>query len=118
MDDTISLANAAGFTWPLPADLDDEALELRLYPPVVNPASRKLPQPDWRALHDELAKHKKPTLMLLWQEYKGGRTLWLPVHLKEHNHRQRYYRLLTELMPDWEFQETRLDRLAETLLND
>lgn len=39
-------------------------------------------------------------------------------HLKEHNHSQRYYRLLTELMPDWEFQKTRLDKLAETLLND
>ncbi|QSV44413.1 IS21 family transposase [Geobacter benzoatilyticus] len=72
VDDTINRAVAAGFSWPLPADLDDEALELRLYPPVVNPASRKLPQPDWRALHDELVKHKKLTLMLLWQEYKEG----------------------------------------------
>jgi len=39
-------------------------------------------------------------------------------HLKEHNHSQRYFRLLAELMPDWEFQKTRLDGLAETLLND
>lgn len=31
VDDTINRATAAGFTWPLPADLDDEALELRLY---------------------------------------------------------------------------------------
>lgn len=39
-------------------------------------------------------------------------------HLKEHNHSQRYYRLLTELMPDWEYHKTRLDGLAETLLNN
>ena len=39
-------------------------------------------------------------------------------HLKEHNHSQRYYRVLTELMPDWERQKARLDGLAETLLND
>jgi transposase len=68
VNDTMNRAIAAGLSWPLPSDLDDEALERRLYPPVVSPASRKLPQPDWQALHDELVKHKKLTLMLLWQE--------------------------------------------------
>jgi len=42
VDDTISRATAAGLSWPLPFDLDDEALEPRLYLPVVAPAYRKL----------------------------------------------------------------------------
>ena len=42
VDATVNRATAAGLSWPLPADLDDEALELRLYPFVVAPAYRKL----------------------------------------------------------------------------
>jgi transposase len=70
VDATISRATVAGLSWPLPSALDDESLERLLYPPTVNPVSRKLSQPDWKSMHDELAKHKKLTLMLLWQEYK------------------------------------------------
>ena len=72
VDATINRATAAGLYWPLPFDLDDEALERLLYPPLLSPPSRKLPQPDWQSLHDELARHKKLTLTLLWQEYKEG----------------------------------------------
>jgi hypothetical protein len=74
VDATVNRASAAGLSWPLPVDVDDEALERRLYPPAVHPTVRKLSQPDWRALHDELAndKNKKLSLMLLWQEYKEG----------------------------------------------
>jgi len=72
VDAMISRATAAGFSWPLPSDLDDEALERRLYPPVVALTHRKLSPPDWQSLHDELANNKHLTLMLLWQEYKEG----------------------------------------------
>jgi len=72
VNDIINRAIATGLSWPLPFDLDDDALEQRLYPPAVSPVSRKLAQPDWQSLHDELIKHKKLTLMLLWQEYKEG----------------------------------------------
>lgn len=68
VDDTINRATAAGLSWPI--SLDDEALEKLLYPLPLHPSRRKLKQPDWQALHDELAKHKNLTLMLLWQEYK------------------------------------------------
>ena len=70
VDATISRATTAGLSWPLPLDLDDDALEQRLYPSAVKLSSCKLSQPNWQLLHDELAKHKKLTLMLLWQEYK------------------------------------------------
>lgn len=70
VNDTINRAIAAGLSWPVA--MDDETLEKRLYPPLRPPSSRKLRQPDWQALHDELTGHKHLTLMLLWQEYKEG----------------------------------------------
>jgi transposase len=68
--DTLYRASAAGLSWPLSPDLDDERLERLLYP--VHPraiTSRRTP-PDWSTLHNELLSHKNLTLMLLWQEYK------------------------------------------------
>jgi transposase len=70
VNDTINRAIAAGLSWPI--GLDDDALGKLLYPPPQPPSSRKLRQPDWQALHDELTSHKHLTLMLLWQEYKEG----------------------------------------------
>jgi predicted metal-dependent hydrolase len=39
-------------------------------------------------------------------------------HLQEHNHSPRYYRLLGQVMPGWEAVKTRLDGMAELLLNE
>ncbi|OYV74585.1 MAG: IS21 family transposase [Chromatiales bacterium 21-64-14] len=59
----------AGLSWPLPADLDDAALERRLFPrPASLPADLRT-VPDWAQMHQEL-KRKGVTLVLLWQEYK------------------------------------------------
>jgi len=63
-------AAQAGLSWPLPADLDDAALERRLF---LQPASLPVglrTVPDWSVVHQEL-KHKGVTLLLLWQEYKA-----------------------------------------------
>ena len=62
-------AAEAGLSWPLPADLDDAALERRLFPrPASLPAGLHT-VPDWAQAHQEL-KRKGVTLMLLWQEYQ------------------------------------------------
>jgi transposase len=64
-------ATAAGLTWPLPDDLDDAALEARVFARPAVPPARDRVVPDWVQLHQEL---KKPgvTLSLLWLEYRGA----------------------------------------------
>src|SRR5216683_2733019 len=63
-------AAAAGLQWPLPEDLDDAALEARLFARPAVPPARDRVVPEWPQLHQEL---KKPgvTLSLLWLEYRG-----------------------------------------------
>jgi len=65
--DYLVRAAAAKLRWPLPTDLDDAALESRLFPPVLQSNSRK-PQPDWPTLHLE-RKKKGATLQGLHEEY-------------------------------------------------
>lgn len=57
----------AGLTWPWPAELDEAAIEARLFaqPPRV-PCT---PVPDFAALRSELGR-KDVTRRLLWQEYR------------------------------------------------
>ncbi len=59
----------AGLAWPLPADLDDTALERRLFPQAASLAVDLRTVPDWARVHQEL-KRKGVTLILLWEEYK------------------------------------------------
>lgn len=39
-------------------------------------------------------------------------------HLQEHNHSQRFYRLLSEQMPQWKSVKAKLDGMSELLLNE
>jgi transposase len=64
-------AEAAGVAWPLPAELDDEALERLLFPVQGSPRAEARPIPQWTEVHQEL-KRKGVTLFLLWQEYKAA----------------------------------------------
>jgi len=62
-------AERAGLTWPLPEDLDDAAIENRLFPSTVPLAVERRDMPSFEYLRKELAK-KHVTLQLLWHEYR------------------------------------------------
>lgn len=62
-------ASAAGLSWPVDDDLDDEQLESKLYPKVAPSKEGCRPQPDCAAMREELKK-KGVTLSLLWAEYR------------------------------------------------
>jgi transposase len=66
--DCVMRFKASGLTWPIPSDVNDTDLELRLYP---GQPSSLLPKstPNWMYIHAELKK-RSVTKMLLWQEYK------------------------------------------------
>ena len=70
--DCIRRARRAGLAWPLPDDLGDEALEVRLYPASAALAEIKArrPQPAWPTIHREL-RRKGVTLQLLWEEHRA-----------------------------------------------
>jgi transposase len=67
----LSRARAAGVSWPLPADLDDEQLEALLFPAPPAIAADQRPMPDWAWVHREL-RRPNVTLALLWEEYRAG----------------------------------------------
>lgn len=69
VDEYVKRARQAKLSWPLPAELDDAALEQLLYPPVIVLDTPR-PLPVWADIHSELAR-KSVTLMLLWDEYKA-----------------------------------------------
>lgn len=62
-------ARVAGLTWPVPADLDDAALEARLFAHAPRAAEDRT-VPTWPEVHQELKK-AGVTLTLLWEEYRA-----------------------------------------------
>ena len=64
-------AAVVGITWPVPAELDDVALERTLFTPPFAATEAQRPQPDWARIHAEL-RRPGVTLALLWQEYRAG----------------------------------------------
>src|SRR5512144_2561585 len=65
-------ARLAGLTWPLPEGLDDEGLELLLFPaPTAASQSDRRPAPDWVYVEKEL-RRRSVTRLLLWEEYRAA----------------------------------------------
>ncbi len=67
VSDVVDRASLAGLSWPLPKDMDEAALEARLYPPRQSQQSRA--EPDFQKMYREL-KIKGVTERLLWLEYR------------------------------------------------
>ena len=65
----VQRAQAAGLSWPIPAELDEDALFRLLFPTPSQPSTRIIPCPDWSLIHSEL-RRKSVTLRLLWVEYR------------------------------------------------
>jgi transposase len=67
-------AQRASLSWPLPAELDDEALAQRLSAKTADPAAgqsnSRRPPPDFVYIHEQL-KRKCVTRQLLWEEYRA-----------------------------------------------
>ena len=72
--DYLERAAAAGIGWPLPKGWSEEELEGKLFgnQPVPTQTARQRPQPDWKAIHEELQQHRHLTLQLVWEEYRQG----------------------------------------------
>ena len=73
VSNVLERAQAAGLSWPLPCDLDDDGLRAQLYPPA--PRESGYAQPDWDGVLRELrAKRKRrrvrATRRTLWEEYR------------------------------------------------
>src|SRR6188768_4173179 len=65
-------AQLAGLTWPLPDGLDDDGLELLLFPaPTAASQSDRRPEPDWIYVEKEL-RRRSVTRLLLWEEYRAA----------------------------------------------
>ncbi len=64
-------ARQAGLTWPLPQGLDDDSLELLLFPAAPTGPDPERPVPDWISIDREL-RRPGVTRMLLWEEYRAA----------------------------------------------
>src|SRR5947207_14104764 len=63
-------AQRAGLSWPLSDDVDDGALEARLFTRTEEELRPGRPEPDWLEVHRQRKRGKHVTLQLLHLEYK------------------------------------------------
>ena len=66
----LARARQAGLSWPLATDLDDDSLELLLFPSPTMASRLDRPVPDWAVMDVEL-RRPGVTRALLWEEYRA-----------------------------------------------
>ena len=59
----------AGLGWPLPPEMTEEELDVRLFRHPEQRRDLSRPVPEWALIHKEL-RRKAVTLKLLWEEYR------------------------------------------------
>lgn len=70
VSDYLARLDEAGLSWPLPPEIGEEELDVRLFKrPEIRGRDAARPLPDWPTIHKEL-RRKAVTLNLLWQEYR------------------------------------------------
>ena len=69
VSDYLARTKVAGLSYPLPPEIDEQALDRLLFPPS-EPSAVQRPEPAWPQVHDGL-RRKGVTRDLLWQEYKA-----------------------------------------------
>lgn len=69
MTAVLDAAAARNVCWPLDGDVSNEELEHILFP-EKHQASTRYEEPDYAAVHKELAK-PGVTMTLLWEEYRA-----------------------------------------------
>src|SRR5579859_953017 len=64
-------AQRAGLSWPLADEMDDAAIEARLFTRTEEELRPGRPEPDWLEVHRQRKRGKHVTLQLLHLEYKA-----------------------------------------------
>jgi len=67
--EVLKLCKDKGITHKSALQLTDEQLHVALYPNRQDKSSKKS-EPDWKAIHEELVKHKNLNLQFMWEEYR------------------------------------------------
>ncbi len=65
-------AQQAGLSWPLPEELDEAAIEARLFKRSEEELRSGRPEPNWLEVHRDHKRGKHVTLQLLHLEYKAA----------------------------------------------
>jgi len=64
----LKLCKEKGITFEAASSMTDQALQNAIYPEAVKQLVS--PEPDWKAIHEEIAKNKHLNLQYLWEEYR------------------------------------------------
>lgn len=67
--DVLKLCKDKGITAEIAEKLTDSELQAKLYP--TKPSKTSAPEPDWKAIHEELAKYPNLNLQFMWEAYRA-----------------------------------------------